>query len=126
MMQHAMNSFRLPIFNELRAAQRVLIVGAGGGFDVFSGLPLYFNLHAAGKQVFLANLSFSNLPPHSAGRQITPELVEVTKDSEASKYYFPERHLSQWFRDHGKEVPVYAFHRTGPASIYARLSRARR
>jgi hypothetical protein len=111
-----MNSFRLPFFTLLRDAQRILIAGAGGGFDVFGGLPLYFNLHAAGKQVFLANLSFSNLLP-TAGRHLTPELVEVTADSDGSKYYFPEKHLSQWFRDHGKEVPIYAFHRTGPAPV---------
>jgi len=112
-----MSTFRLPFFKELKPAQRVLIAGAGGGFDVFSGLPIYFNLRAAGKEVFLANLSFSNLPPTTAGRHLTPELVEVTADSEGSAVYFPEKHLSQWFRDHGREVPVYAFHRTGPKPI---------
>ena len=60
-----MNSFRLPFFEELRRAQNVPIAGAGGGFDLFSGLPLAFNLHAAGKRVFLANLTFSNLPLES-------------------------------------------------------------
>ena len=112
-----MNSFRLPFFTALKSAKRVLVAGAGGGFDVFSGLPLYFNLHAAGKQVFLANLTFSNLPPKTAGRHITPELVEVTADSVGSEHYFPEKQLSQWFRDQGKEVPIYTFHRTGPAPI---------
>ena len=112
-----MNSLRLPFFTELRDARSILIAGAGGGFDVFSGLPLYFTLDAAGKTVHLANLSFSNLPPATAGRHLTPELVEVTADSEGSKNYFPEKHLSQWFRDHGREVPVYAFHRTGPRPI---------
>ena len=111
-----MNTLRLPFFEELRDAKNVLIAGAGGGFDVFSGLPLYFNLHAAGKSVYLANLTFSNLPPDS-GRELSPALVEVTADSEGSKYYFPEKHLSQWFRDHGKEVPVYCFHRVGPKPV---------
>src|SRR3954468_2639162 len=105
-----MNSMRLPLFTELRDARNVLIAGAGGGFDVFSGLPLYFNLHAAGKQVFLANLTFFNLPPDTSGRHLTPELVEVTADSVGGEHYFPEKHLSQWFRDHGREVPVYCFH----------------
>ena len=112
-----MNSLRLPFFNELNASKNVLVAGAGGGFDVFSGLPLYFNLHAAGKTVYLANLTFSNLPPGTAGRQLAPALVEVTADSEGSKYYFPEQHLSQWFRDHGREVPVYCFHRVGPGPV---------
>jgi hypothetical protein len=113
-----MDSFRLPFFTELRDARNVLIAGASGGFDVFSGLPLYFNLKAAGKTVHLANLSFSNLPPGSAGRYLTPVLVEVTADSEGSRSYFPEKHLSQWFRDHGRhEVPVYAIHRTGPKPV---------
>jgi hypothetical protein len=112
-----MNSLVQPFFKELRHAERIVIGGAGGGFDVFSGLPLYFNLHAAGKTVWLANLTFSNLPPQTAGRHLTPYLVEVTADSEGSEYYFPEKHLSQWFRDHGREVPVYAIHRTGPKHV---------
>jgi hypothetical protein len=112
-----MNSLVQPFFRELRHAERVVIAGAGGGFDVFSGLPLYFNLHAAGKAVWLANLSFSNLPSATAGRHLTPHLVEVTADSEGSAYYFPEKHLSQWFRDRGREVPVYAIPRTGPKPV---------
>jgi hypothetical protein len=111
-----MNSLRLPFFTELNRAESVLIAGAGGGFDVFSGLPLAFNLHAAGKRVFLANLSFSNLAD-TAGRKVTPALVEVTADSVGSDLYFPEKHLSQWFRDHGREVPIYCFHRTGPRPV---------
>ena len=120
-----MSTFRLPFFKALKPAQRVLIAGAGGGFDVFSGLPIYFNLRAAGKEVFLANLSFSNLSRPGVGRQITPALVEVTADSEGSESYFPEKHLSAWFRQHGREVPVYSFHRTGPKPIieaYAALA----
>ena len=115
---------KLPFFDELEPARRVLIAGAGGGFDIFSGLPLYFALRGAGKDVFLANLSFSSLPP-DVGRYLTPTLVEVTAESEGSKYYFPEKHLSQWFRDRGEEVPVYCFHRTGAAPVargYAALA----
>jgi hypothetical protein len=55
----------IPLFERVASAERVLIAGAGGGFDVFAGLPLYFALRAAGKQVHLANLSFTPLsaPP---------------------------------------------------------------
>ena len=36
------SGFELPFFQKLSDSRRVLIAGAGGGFDVFSGLPLYF------------------------------------------------------------------------------------
>jgi hypothetical protein len=107
-----MHPLRLPIFDELESAQTVLLAGAGGGYDVFSGLPLYFGLRAAGKTVHLANLSFTNLE-QASGRRLAPALLEVTADSEGSKYYFPEGYLSQWFRAQGEEVPVYCFERTG-------------
>jgi hypothetical protein len=31
---------KIPFFHELEKAQNILIAGAGGGFDVFCGLPL--------------------------------------------------------------------------------------
>jgi hypothetical protein len=115
-----MDFLRLPFFSELADAKNILIAGAGGGFDVFSGLPLYFALQAAGKRVHLGNLTFSNLPPDTGGRYLTPELVEVTADSRGSPFYFPEMHLSRWFREQEqREVPVYCFHRTGPRPIIA-------
>ncbi|MHC4401368.1 MAG: DUF1152 domain-containing protein [Planctomycetota bacterium] len=104
--------FKLPFFQELEDSRSVLIAGAGGGFDVFSGLPLYFLLRETGRDVFLANLSFSSLT-QSVGRWLTPVLVEVTADSEGYMYYFPEQVLARWFRSEGQEVPIYCFHRAG-------------
>ena len=111
-----MIGLKLPFFDELEPAQRILIAGAGGGFDVFSGLPLYFALSEAGKTVYLGNLSFSNLYP-AAGRRSASNLVEINADSPGSVNYFPEKHLSQWFRNQGKEVPIYCFDRTGPRPL---------
>jgi len=48
-----------PLFQRLAPAQRILIAGAGGGFDVLSGLPLFLTLKALGKTVYLANLTFT-------------------------------------------------------------------
>jgi hypothetical protein len=106
-----MNCLHLPFFAELEKAGAILLAGAGGGFDIFTGLPLYFGLRAAGKRVFLANLSFSHLEA-ATGRQLAPAALEVTADSAASGY-FPEFHLSRWFRSQGEEVPIYCFDRTG-------------
>src|SRR4051794_28572911 len=103
---------QLPFLAQLEPARTVLIAGAGGGFDLFSGLPLYFGLRAAGKRVALANLSFSPLVA-ATGRQLTPAALHVTADSTVVSAYFPEFHLARWFRSRGEEVSVYCFDRTG-------------
>lgn len=36
--------FNLPLLKALEGKKSILIAGAGGGFDVFSGIPLYFAL----------------------------------------------------------------------------------
>lgn len=105
---------QLPFFSELAQARTVLLAGAGGGFDIFTGLPLYFALRDAGKQVHLANLSFT--PLHDVGgSQLSPALVAVNADCQPPGYinYFPEGYLSQWFRQLGEEVPIYCLRRTG-------------
>lgn len=52
---------RIPLFDRLRDARSVLVTGAGGGFDIYAGLPLAFAPSAEGKNVHLANLSFTSL-----------------------------------------------------------------
>jgi len=102
----------LPFFERLDAARSVLIAGAGGGFDVFSGLPIYFALRRMGKAVHLANLSFSWLAK-TDGARVCPGLVEVTAATNGDMDYFPEKHLSAWFRARGEDVPVFCFEKTG-------------
>jgi hypothetical protein len=108
----------IPFLDALQPARRVLVAGAGGGFDVFCGLPLYFALRDAGKAAFLANLSFTTLD-HTSATRLAPALYEVTADSEGPRFinYFPEGYLAQWFRGQGEEVPVYAFARTGAVPL---------
>ncbi|WP_344507536.1 hypothetical protein [Dactylosporangium maewongense] len=50
-----------PLFAALAPARNVLIAGAGGGFDVYAGLPLALALWEGGTRVHLASLSFSQL-----------------------------------------------------------------
>jgi len=112
-----MDFLRLPIYDALAEAKTVLVAGAGGGFDVFGGLPLYFGLRNAGKTVHLANLSFSTLYATN-GRRIGEALVEVTYQTEGSLRYFPERHLCSWFhKERGETIPIYCFDRTGAKPV---------
>lgn len=106
-----MSMLKLPFFNELGKADTVLLAGAGGGFDIFCGPPLYFALEAAGKKVYLANLSFSFLPPPQMTKEarLSPALLRVTADTPYLTDYFPEMFLAQWFREQGKEINIFLF-----------------
>ena len=113
-----MEYLKLPFFDELDQSQNILLAGAGGGFDIFTGLPLYFGLRAAGKQVHLAGVSSSYLPPVKT-EYLSPHMMKVSTEISPfvhaySDYYFPEFYLSEWFRIHqNMQVPVYCFKKTG-------------
>ena len=103
----------LPFITQLNEGKRILLAGAGGGFDIFCALPLYFSLKGAGKTVFLANLSFSFLPPIDEER-LNPNLLRVTADTPLFGDYFPEKFLADWLlAQENKAVPIYCFERTG-------------
>jgi hypothetical protein len=106
----------LPLFQRLEGCQNVLIAGAGGGFDVFAGLPLYFALRAEGKAVHLANLTFTSLSETDV-RWLAPHLAEVTAETSGADRYFPERRLAEWFAHRGAAVAVYAFEKVGVAPL---------
>jgi hypothetical protein len=97
-----------------------LLAGAGGGFDIFCGLPLYFGLKNAGKTVHLANLSFSYLDDLE-GNWIYPEtMLEVTaRTDKVFNIYFPELYLAQWFAEtRQEEVSIYTVRKTGVQPLF--------
>ncbi|GAA4954557.1 DUF1152 domain-containing protein [Actinoplanes utahensis] len=98
-----------PLFAALEPARRVLIAGAGGGFDVYAGLPLALALWDQGVQVHLANLSFSELELVDHECWVTEQVVEVTPASKSPDWYFPEHALARWLAAHDLPSTVYAF-----------------
>lgn len=102
----------VPLFERLASRRRVIVAGAGGGFDVFAGLPIYLALRRAGKDVYLANLTFTYLGGTDA-RWVAPHLAEVTADTCGEDGYFPERRLAEWLRERGEPAPVYALEKVG-------------
>ncbi|XP_065909664.1 uncharacterized protein [Dysidea avara] len=102
------------IFQVLKPSQSVLVAGCGGGYDITSGLPLYFNLTKQGKQVHLANLSFSDIDGLTSTFYCS-NCVKVDshlKIKRQNPSYFPEYYLSRWFKEKwNEEVPIYAFAR---------------
>ena len=103
----------LPIEQHLSQSKSILITGMGGGYDVFSGLPLYFELSRLGKTVHLANLSFADIVGVDDGEALTDTLVGITADIEDSLDYFPEYYLSQWFDTIGEDITIWCFHKIG-------------
>ncbi|MBI5927990.1 MAG: DUF1152 domain-containing protein [Chloroflexi bacterium] len=107
-------NLNLPILSELTKCKSILIAGMGGGFDVFSGLPIYFELEKRGLDVHLANLSFSDIAGLNEGEQLTDTLVGVSADLEIFTDYFPEYYLSQWFLEERNEyITIWCFEKTG-------------
>lgn len=98
-----------PLFAALAEARSVLIAGAGGGFDVYAGLPLALALWRKGVQVHLANLSFSELELIDRDSWATEHVAAVTPDSTSPDWYFPEGTLARWLAAHQLPSTVYAF-----------------
>ncbi|WP_324193743.1 DUF1152 domain-containing protein [Nocardia otitidiscaviarum] len=108
--------FDNPILHRLRDCERVLIAGAGGGFDVLCGLPLAFALNERGKTVHLANMTFTPVTRTTA-QEVTSGLFEVGPDTTGSARYFPEKHLAVWMREHGYRDRVFLVRKGGPAAV---------
>jgi hypothetical protein len=109
-----MDELRLP--SAVENSQRVLVAGAGGGFDVYAGLPIYERLRRLGKEVFLGNLSFVPLPSTGA-RPLTRALYEIEPNTSGLEFYFPERTLAQFLSLRGAGAKIYAFEKLGVAPI---------
>jgi hypothetical protein len=112
-----------PLLTRLNRHDRILIAGAGGGFDVYAGLPLALALRRAGKQVFLANLTFTYLGETDAN-YLAPHVAAVTPATTGADRYFPERRLAEWLADHEQPSTIYAFEKVGVVPLraaYARL-----
>ena len=98
-----------PLFAALAPARSVLIAGAGGGFDVYAGLPLALALWHNGVNVHLANLSFSQLELLDRDNWTADNVAAVTPESTSPDWYFPERTLARWLAAHDLPATVYAF-----------------
>jgi hypothetical protein len=104
----------LPFLEQLESCKNVLIAGMGGGFDLFCGLPIYFDLLNRGYTVHLASYSFSEINLIQQAIQLTDSLVGITADSECQLPYFPEGYLARWFREYQKQaMTIWCFEKTG-------------
>eukprot|EP00117_Sycon_ciliatum_P015430 scpid60538/ scgid15271/ len=111
------------LFQALAGKKNVLIAGCGGGYDVYSGIPLFAALKNQGVNVHLANLTFTELDG-IGGDWLTDRCVCVRASDERivnpgqstgagrGLNYFPEYYLSKYFAvKHEWDVPIYTIDR---------------
>ncbi|WP_433042961.1 DUF1152 domain-containing protein [Dactylosporangium sp. CS-033363] len=98
-----------PLFAALGSARSILIAGAGGGFDVYAGLPLALALWERGADVHLASLSFSELELIDRAAWVDEHVVEVRPETTSPDWYFPEGVLARWLHAHELPSTVFAF-----------------
>src|SRR3989338_10082 len=106
-----------PLMQKLSSSSTIVIAGIGGGFDIYAGLPLYFNLLAQNKIIHLANYSFTQLQKTTA-KEIHSLCYQVTPNStHPSSNYFHEKYLAEWLTQQSLDPTVYAFAGTGPKNL---------
>jgi len=108
----------LPIYDQLDSCENLLIAGMGGGFDVFCGLPIYFEMKKRGKTVHLANLSFVEAWAVEKKISVTKTCNGVTAESIGPKHYCPEAFLARYLKKfHGEDVVVWQMERMGTVQL---------
>jgi hypothetical protein len=111
----------LPILHLLQNSQNILIAGAGGGFDIYSGLPIYFTLRDMGKNVQLANYSFSEfaLAKHVGEiiEEIPTMLIGAKGELKIDMYYYTEGYLADWFAKQEDEQIIWMLPNEGPEAV---------
>ncbi|MEJ2622770.1 MAG: DUF1152 domain-containing protein [Candidatus Thiodiazotropha sp.] len=98
---------QIPFIQELTISNSILIAGAGGGFDIVHGLPLYLYLRSLDKKVVLANLSFTELQ-QSECTEVFAGTYQITGQSK-SLAYFPEKNILNWLYCRNESPSMYAF-----------------
>jgi hypothetical protein len=113
----------IPVVMKLKQSSNVLILGMGGGFDVFSGLPIYFTLEKMGINCHLASFTHTNwdsIPNHVNPIQMAPGCVGVDGSLKQGSPNFPEAYLASWFRDYkNQDVKIWTFKRDQSVSQYS-------
>ena len=114
----------LPALRVLDESQTVMLLGAGGGYDILGAVPLFVALRGQGKTVHLGGVSFTSLaklprcspePGHSC-------LFAISADSATEAAYCPEAWLALWLRTtQAYEEPLWGISKTGVMPLRAAL-----
>ncbi len=112
-----LEKMHLPL--SIAPGSRILIAGAGGGYDFLCGLPIALFLQNLGHEILFANYSFSRLNEIEDAEWVNESILSVKPNSKMKNNgYFPEGKLSRWFKsEQNKDVPIFCFSNLGVKSL---------
>ena len=100
----------------LPKGSKVLVAGAGGGWDIVAGLPVAIALRQAGHDVHLANYCVGMVDDAQGAERPLEQLYRIDETCQDPKdnRSFPEGSLSRWWQQAFNESrPVWCFARKG-------------
>lgn len=104
---------QLPFLDDV-SGKNILLVGCGGGYDIYTGIPIYFSLKKRGCNVYWANYSFTNDLRQGTKFDSITYIVSASTSSINNENYFPEKYLCDWFWDyHNQEIQIYCYTKPG-------------
>jgi hypothetical protein len=114
----------IPVVMTLQKSKNILIMGMGGGFDVYSGVPIYLTLEKMGMDnlhiASFTHADWTSIPRHVEVIPMAPGCVGVTGNITQPSENLPEAYLSGWFKDvKHKDVPVWTFKRDQSVKEYS-------
>lgn len=115
----------LPAYQRLFAARRVLLLGAGGGYDVLGAVPLFSELRGRGIQAHFASISFTALDDLDGASpdSVYSFLYRIDGASATATSYCPEAWLARWLEETQQyKEPVWAFSKVGVRPLRAALA----
>src|SRR5438309_11527057 len=113
---------RQPFWDRLDGARRVLLMGCGGGYDLFGAVPLLAELE--GREVAIANVSFCSLHRLAGAERRAghANLYSVRGACATQEMYCPEAWLARFLEEkRGRTAPIWAFEKTGVRPLRAAL-----
>lgn len=103
---------------DLSPSSKVLVIGAGGGFDFLCGLPIALELASAGHTTHIGSYSFTDLESVVNGKWHSDDLLEINESSGLKEgNYFPELHLARWFEQNGEKRSIWCLTRGGVVPV---------
>jgi hypothetical protein len=94
----------------LPESKNVLICGCGGGYDIYTGMPIYNNLVKSGKNVLCANITFTDIDKlEKYSTEIEDGLfpIEYSPGVGIGETY-PDNYIPEWWLSKYLNTSVYA------------------